>query len=208
MIYIFLWLSLAFARDCPYKSKCGLIDKPIAQEARGFVVEHREKLLLEARTRGVHPVALAGVFVAEHSMNVRLDDEIQDLFSSVTIPGFAPLDFSSGPGQIKLSTAIYTEEKLAMWDERDRRSTSEVRLLLQTPDGSIEYAAAILLDAQKVFQEYGVDISQQPEILATVYNVGVDKLRLPSHSAPQPNYFGYYVQLHSKEINQMLYGDD
>ena len=58
-----------------------------------------------------------------------------------------------------------------------------------------------------VFQEYDMDISQKPEILATVYNVGVDKLRLPSQSNPQPNYFGYYVQLHSNEIEQMLYGD-
>ena len=207
MMYLNLWLPLAFADDCPYKSKCSLIEKPIAQQAREFVIEHREKLLQEAVLREVHPTALAGVFVAEHSMNISLDDEIQDLFSSVTIPGFAPLDFSSGPGQIKLSTALYTEEKLAYWDGRDRRSTSEVRSLLQTPNGSIEYAAAILLDAQMVFQEYGMDISQKPEILATVYNVGVDKLQLPSESNPHPNYFGYYVQLHTKEIEQMLYGD-
>jgi hypothetical protein len=196
--------NLLLADDCPYKSKCSLIDNPITDPARQFVIDNRELLLQEASLREVHPIALAGVFVAEHSMNVRLDDDIQDLFSSVTIPGFAPLDFSSGPGQIKLSTALYTEDKLASWDNREKRSTSQVRTLLQTDTGSIEYAAAILLDAQQVFYQNGFDISHRPEILATAYNVGVHKLQITSATNPQPNYFGYYVLLHSKEIEQLL----
>jgi len=48
------------------------------------------------RPRGINLIALAGVFIAEHSMNVGLDDEIQDLFSKVVILGVGYLDFSSG----------------------------------------------------------------------------------------------------------------
>ena len=85
LIELLLSLSVVANDVCPYESKCGVIDNPIADSAREFVRQHRKIFLQEASRFEVHPIALAGVFIAEHSMNVRLDDQIQNLFSKVDV---------------------------------------------------------------------------------------------------------------------------
>jgi len=58
-------------------------------------------------------------------------------------------------------------------------------------EGAIEYAAAILLDAQEFYRDYGFDITDQLGILATIYNIGQPKVHAAYHakhnSSPHQN---------------------
>lgn len=165
----------------------------------------------KSRLLGVDPVAVAGSLLAENSMNVQADDAIQNaLVASKILPTASVLgkSFSIGLGQINISAAVAVEPLIAKILKRKQRSEEEVAAALLTPSGAFEYAAGIIRDAQDCYKEQGVDISKDPGLLATLYNLGGACDRAAQTKAektpPRINYFGYFVRQNEEQIKKAL----
>ena len=126
---------------------------------------------------------------------------------------------SVGPAQVSFRNALFYEPSLARRLGRPKRTVREVIHALLTPEGSLEYAAGILLDAQEAYAKYAyVDLRSRPGILATLYHLGSPARRakrlgeenrrrelLGSPAiAPQLNFYGEFVERHARELDDLL----
>jgi hypothetical protein len=141
--------------------------------------------------------ALIGQILAENSLNVTLDDRIQNLLASRSDGSVAV--GSIGFGQIHVARARSVERMAALIEGRAVRSDAEIARQLLTERGSIYYAAAILRDAWKTYERVaGVDIRENIPVLATLYNLGRVAERAEAvHRTgrePQENYMGFFVR--------------
>lgn len=157
-----------------------------------------------AKLYGVDPRAVAGAILAENSMNVQMDDEIQNWMVKNNIWGSkAALNagMTIGPGQINTQPAVSADEYIASLGLRPARSVDEITKLLLTPAGAAEYSAAILRQAQDAYKAEGIDVSKRPDILVTLYNFGQKKMSYAERAKetaklklqPRPNFFGMFV---------------
>jgi hypothetical protein len=81
-------------------------------------------------------------------------------------------------------------------------------------ESTIIKTAVILKQAELIYSESNIDISERPEILATLYNIGIhnsavqkaidDKKDLPTTYSPKPNFFGVYCQKFQNEYENAL----
>jgi len=173
-----------------------------------FLWKNREQIHEMGEKYDIPATALAGVFLAEHSLHVHFDDHLQNLFSRVHVFDGYRIDFSIGAGQIKLSTAQRVDYLVARMENRECFSIQQVQQTIQTDLGSIQYAAAILYEAKITYQEHGIDIGERPEILATVYNIGVQKEQIKKHkkhgTQPKANAFGRFVLQNEDKITRLI----
>jgi hypothetical protein len=157
-----------------------------------------------AKLYGVDPRAVAGAILAENSMNVQMDDEIQSWIVKNNIWGskaFLNAGMTIGPGQINIKPAISADQHIASLGLRPARSADEITKLLLTPAGAAEYSAAILRQAQDAYKAEGIDISKRPDILVTLYNFGQEKMSYTDRAKetaklklePRANFFGVFV---------------
>ncbi len=154
---------------------------------------------------GIHPTALAGAILAENSLNVGLKDSVQTwLASKMGITKVGAKSFSFGFGQISLPAALEAERHLAKLEKRSEKSQQELIAEVADPVGSIRVAATILRKVQDDYKEQGFDISKDPALLATLYNLGRSEERSKAAKAegriPKINYFGLFVQKFEGEI--------
>lgn len=138
-------------------------------------------------------------------------------------PGFRllkdPYVWSLGPAQVSFRNALFYEPRLARLEGRRARSLREIVAAAFTPRGSLEYAAAILRDAQDAYAEHvGLDLRDRPGILATLYHLGSPArraLRLGEENRlrerrglppvlPRKNFYGEFVDRHLSELDQLL----
>lgn len=227
--FLILFVSLAshaqiklpsYSSLCAYEPACGkvgkiknrkLVPKPPKPELIEYYRKLRNTVIRIANQYDVDPVTLVLTPLAENTMNVNIDDELQDaLVSSGNAPEgvFLGVEMSVGPGQIYTSAAKRVEELAAEIEGRKVRTKKEIAQALLTPEGALRYAAAIIRQAQDVYAEAGYDISQRPEILATLYNIGRPDRRvketLRAKREPYPNYFGYFVGIHYESVRAQL----
>lgn len=133
-----------------------------------------------------------------------------------------PYEWTLGPAQVSFRLAVQYEPRVAYELERPPRSAREiVRAVTSTP-GNLEYAAALLAESERAYRILaGMDIGDNPGVLATLFHVGAPTVRarrLAAENAdriarggepqpPQVNYYGAFVNLHAEEIAGILAGE-
>lgn len=163
----------------------------IFQSFRAMVVEIAKKY-------EVDPVLLIAVIATEHTLNVNIDDVWQNMLIKSNTLGGNPLDFSYGFGQIHDGIALEVEPIVAKVEKREVYADYQsIRDRLFTMEGALNYAAAILVDARQKYADQGIDISNSPGVMASLYNLGNVERRAQAakgkESAPQVNFFGWFV---------------
>ena len=222
---------------------------PLSQEARDWLVAHRGEVRDVARRFDVSPVALGGIVAAEKTLLTgRVDAVGEEVFQGVfgslgedDLERWAdeqerefrrrgargggrptlltPYLWTLGPAQVSFRLAILYEPEIARRTGRPERSVREVLEAVTSTPGNLEYAAALLGDAQRAYADVaGVDIADDPGLLATLYHLGsptVRARRLVSDNAarqtrgdepdpPRMNWYGAFVDHHSAEIGGLL----
>ncbi len=155
----------------------------------------------------VDPRALAAVIATENTLNVSVDDEIQNFLANFGVTSVFGQKFSYGLGQVFPTTAMKVDHIVAKLDKREAYNYEQVAVALTSPVGALKYAAAILKDAQDKYESVGLNISGDVGVLATLYNIGINKERLnhlTKNHKPRINYFGLYAIMNLKTIEDAI----
>jgi hypothetical protein len=137
-------------------------------------------------------------------------------FSAVFFqPFFAGQTF--GLGQINPLTALMmtdTVSRVSGYDRLDENSAADVYQAIMDPDQSLAYMAAVIRHSIDVYRSIaGVDISDNPGITATLYNIGSPDQRAAALAArnrsgsfqwPEENYYGWLVNEKMSELKGLL----
>jgi hypothetical protein len=123
-----------------------------------------------------------------------------------------PYLWTLGPAQVSFRLAVRIEPQVAEALGRPRRSPGEVLAALSTVRGSLEYAAALLAQSRGAYARIaGLDIGENPGVLATVYHLGAPTVRArrlaggaPGEALPHVNYYGAWVNIHATEVAELL----
>ena len=127
-------------------------------------------------------------------------------------PFFAGQTF--GLGQISPLTALEVTDlvnKVSGYDRLTPDNPQAIYRDVMDPDRSIVYIAAIVRDAIDAYKQQGFDISGNPGITATLYNVGQPRQRAAELKAagkgrklPVENYYGWLVNEKLDELRSLL----
>lgn len=127
-----------------------------------------------------------------------------------------------GIGQLNPLTALYMSDivnKVSGLPTLDHRRPAEVYRTIMDPDLSLPYVAASLKTAIDAYERIaGYDISKNPGITATLYNVGEPEARASALKAenlarkrrgqaprmPQENYYGWLVNEKLEELKALF----
>ncbi len=232
LIGIFLWIiyagsvsqaearsvtSVSYQTLCSYDPNCkklvnwdGSMKAP-KQDMIFLIKKFRSEIIQAGKDYEVDPRAIAGSLLAENSLNVHVDDKLQD---DLVRMGLSPegkllgFSFSFGWGQIYTDTAESVEPMMAQIENRPIRNRREIAKALLLPDQSVRYVAALLLKSQTIYQQLGLSIHNNPGILVTLYNLGKESQRAlttkQAGRSPRINYFGYFVELYMDQIQSLL----
>jgi hypothetical protein len=226
-------------------------DTPLSDGAQAWLEDERAVILRIADLFDISPVALGGIVAAEKTLLVGRVDAIgeelfgaifgslreQDLerwvndqeaaFRSGEMDGRRggvvrnPYLWTLGPAQVSFRLAVQYEPMIAKQLDRPQRGAKDVLEAVTTTPGNLEYAAALLAEAQRAYADVGMDISTSPGVLATLYHLGAPTVRarrLASENAarqtrdepliePHVNYYGAFVSRHAVEIEKILEGE-
>jgi hypothetical protein len=120
----------------------------------------------------------------------------------------APYLWTLGPAQVSFRLAVRVEPQVAATMRRPRRDVKQVLEALTTVPGSLEYAAALLAQSRGAYARIaGLDIADNPGVLATLYHLGAPTVRarrLAIGQVPQVNFYGAWVNLHAPEVAELL----
>ena len=152
-------------------------------DAERVIINNKEAIKNASKKHNVDPNIVAGCIYTEQVNNYNFVDKMTD------VPLYF-IDTSIGIGQVKVSTA----RKLinaGLVDAVSKRNTNfDIARKLQSDDSfNIECVAAYLSTHQDQWCDV-YDISGDPAILGTLYNVGA---RSP-HKNPKPSPFGQKVK--------------
>lgn len=144
-----------------------------------------------------------------------------DRFSAVFFqPFYAGQTF--GIGQLNPLTALQMTDRVAETSKLpklDHRQPQDVYRTIMDPDMTLAYVAATLKAAIEAYEEIaGYDISDNPGITATLYNLGNPEARARALAAenaerrrtgrrprlPQENYYGWLVNDKLEELEALL----
>lgn len=222
---------------------------PLSRDARVWLVAHRGEIRRVAESFDVSPIALGGIVAAEKTLLTGNIDVLgEEIFRTVfgswreddlgrwareqereyqrrlargggrpTL--LTPYLWTLGPAQVSFRLAIIYEPQVAHRLGRRERGVKEVLQAVGTTPGNLEYAAALLADAQRVYAEVaGIDIGADPGLLATLYHLGspiTRARRLAAANAarasrgatpgmPRMNWYGAFVDRHAVEIADLL----
>jgi hypothetical protein len=119
-----------------------------------------------------------------------------------------PYLWTLGPAQVSFRLAVRIEPQVAATMDRPRRDVKQVLEALTTVPGSLEYAAALLAQSHGAYARIaGLDIGDNPGVLATLYHVGAPTVRarrLAIGQVPHVNFYGAWVNLHAAEVAELL----
>ncbi|WEX09600.1 DUF1402 family protein [Chelativorans sp. AA-79] len=149
----------------------------------------------------------------------RVDGQLfpNDRFSAVFLqPFFAGQTF--GIGQLNPLTALQLNDmvhRISGHEKIDHRDPQQVYRAIMDPDISLEYVAATIRKAIEAYREIaGFDISKNPGLTATLYNLGDPETRAEKLAAenrlrrkqgieakwPEENYYGWLVNEKLEEL--------
>jgi Protein of unknown function (DUF1402) len=132
-------------------------------------------------------------------------------FSAVFFqPFFAGQTF--GLGQINPLTALEFSDmvhKTSGYPALDEKNAGNVYSAIMDPDMSLAYMAAVIRKSIDIYKSVaGMDISKNPGITATLYNVGNPERRARALAAsgalPEENYYGWLVNDKLAELKSLL----
>ncbi|MEP9372749.1 DUF1402 family protein [Mesorhizobium sp. KR1-2] len=117
-----------------------------------------------------------------------------------------------GLGQISPLTALGVTDLVNKVSGYDRLTPDRPQAIyrdIMDPDRAIIYIAAIVRDAIDAYAQQGFDISRNPGITATLYNVGQPRrraaeLRSSGRKLPVENYYGWLVNEKLVELRALL----
>ena len=117
-----------------------------------------------------------------------------------------------GLGQINPLTALAVTDLVAKTSGKRKltaRRASEVYATIMEPDTTLEYMAAVLKIAIDSYNTLGgYDISDNPGITATLYNLGDVRTRAKRaktrNRLPQENYYGWLVNEKRAELEAII----
>jgi uncharacterized protein DUF1402 len=127
-----------------------------------------------------------------------------------------------GLGQLNPLTAlIHTDRvnKVSRLRKLDAGKASEVYKAIMEPDSTLAYMAADIASSIEAYKKIaGFDISENPGLTATLYNVGNAKRRATALAAendkrkkrglkpklPTENYYGWLVNQHEDELREII----
>lgn len=216
-----LTVPVSYDELCVYDSFCRIL-KPNGSDitypnptALNVFKRFRSTVFEIASIYKIDPALLISVIVTEHSLNVGIDDIFQN---QLVASGLAPdgnllgvKKFTYGFGQIYSDAVKRAEVIVAEFEKREVKPNGELYERLMTIEGALTYAAGILVDAQREYAKSGLDISQDPGALASVYNLGGPDQRAAatkaSGLAPRVNYFGWFVLQHWSKFYDALAED-
>ncbi|MFN2432113.1 MAG: DUF1402 family protein [Gemmatimonadota bacterium] len=130
-----------------------------------------------------------------------------------------PYLWSVGPAQVSFRNALFYEPRLARLEGRAQRTVSQIVRAVLEPEGSLSYAAVILLEAEEAYARYaGLDLRGEPGVLATLYHLGSParralrlgeanrrrELRGEAPAVPRLNEYGAFVEAHVDELESLL----
>ena len=155
----------------------------------------------------VDPRAIAGVIAAEHTLNVSIEDDIQNFLANYGVTSVFGKKFSYGLGQIFPRVAIEVEPLVAKVEKRKPYTRKQVVQALTKPKESLKYMAAIIKNIQNQYSKSGFDISNNIGVLTTLYNIGdIDKRlkKTPKNKKLLPNYFGVFILTNLTDIEDCI----
>lgn len=166
----------------------------------------------------VDPRAVMGAVLAENTMNVGVDDRVQDwLAKSGFIKGGKILGVSTsvGWGQLNSGPAADAEDyafskgiRFPGQSKKNKATADEIQTALLIPESAMYYVAALTAYNQEIYLKGGYDVSNSPEILATLYNIGQPqhyvKVVKEEKRNPRPNYFGMFVLNNLEKMEEII----
>ena len=158
------------------------------------ILRNKDTILDEANRFDVDPIVLAGCIYVEQRYNYDFIDILTD------VP-LAFIDTSVGVAQVKISTVILLEDHgyIEPTGSGFTKNWSIAQRLHNDDAYSIKCAAAYLAYLEQRW-DGAYDVSQDPSIWGTLYNIGE---RTP-HGNPKPNWFGNKVAVTYSYINRLL----
>ena len=183
-----------------------------AEEAKQIIKDNAMTIKNIGVEYDVDPAIIAGAIYTEQVLNYDILDTLFDY------PAYG-LDTSIGIGQVRVSTAMLMEDKgyvektyfVKIYCEWHANSGIETEVWyapgvgavkgprahaiakrLMMPEQNIRYVGAYLAYGQDVWENSYASIKNDPAILGTLYNLGVDTKK--PHSAPKANDFGEHVK--------------
>jgi hypothetical protein len=122
-----------------------------------------------------------------------------------------------GLGQINPLTALMmtdTVSRVSGYERLDENSAADVYQAIMDPDQSLAYMAAVIRHSIDVYREVAdIDISDNPGITATLYNIGNPDQRAAALAAknrsgsvqwPEENYYGWLVNEKLPDLKALL----
>ncbi len=170
----------------------------------GIIKDNTQYIISAAEKYGVDPAVVAGCIYEEQVKNVNWIDSLTDR-------ALYFFDTSVGVGQVKISTARMLEDMGYMEVTRpykiygNRMEVSRDEAIadkLLDNETNINYIAAYLKYWQDQWEAVYPQISGSPDILGTLYNVGVEA-NAPNTN-PQTNPFGYSVGENYNYMRELL----
>jgi Protein of unknown function (DUF1402) len=231
----------AWTKLCSYDDFCHRLKNPedsswynpdrISVEAMRL---HADDIKKASKLYGIDPRALTGAFLADLVIIPIYRSEIREHFirrAASDKPSAVPGKYALG---LVYNVAAQPVEPLAAKIEgRSVRPPQDVAKQILTPKGTIYYGAAVIREAQDIYKKYGISIEDQPDILATLYNLGkvepkakalrerIDRAKkmkaegatdaqlaeaglTPDLLAPRPNFFGLFTNKNMDAIEGIL----
>ena len=214
--------NISYNELCLYDKRCKLLKIRDSEEIK---VPHslllklfwlqRESVAAIAKKYGIHPLIPIAAIISEHSFNVGIEDIIQDNFRSIglDINGrlLALKDVSYGYGQLKNEASENAERIVARIENRNPKNLKYIEERTSSIQGAYEYIAALMLYYTELYAEAQIDISHNPAILTTLYNIGKAEERLArtlsENRTPKSNYLGWFV-LHNWSLFETIYNSN
>ena len=118
-----------------------------------------------------------------------------------------------GLGQINPLTALKLTDKVNATTKHKKIKASDARGVykaIMDPNTTLTYMAASIRVSIDEYKKSGrVDISKNPGLTATLYNLGkpderARKFRRSGRKYPRENYYGWFVNKHEKELRSII----
>ncbi len=120
---------------------------------------------------------------------------------------------SFGLGQLSPLTVLKMTDRVARQSSNRKLSASDAESVYRAtmdPNISLHYMAAVIQDAIEAYKSVGkVDISKNPGLTATLYNLGdpwsrAAKFRRSGSAWPKENYYGWLVNDRIEDLRSLL----
>ena len=214
--------NISYNELCLYDHRCKKLKTKNSEEIK---VPHplllklfwlqRESLASIAKKYGIHPLIPMAAIISEHSFNVGIEDVIQDNFKNIGFDINGRLlglkSVSYGYGQLKSKAALNAEKIVARIEMRNPKNLKYIIERTSSIQGAYEYVAALMLYYTELYAKAQIDISHNPAILTTLYNIGKAEERLTrtlsENRTPERNYLGWFV-LHNWNLFETIYNSD